>query len=966
MEGLGEEAPVSIRTLHNLAAVYVDLRDPRGEAMARRAVKLAAKAHGTGHPNYAMCLNGLAEALRRKGDWRAALPMYRKCRDIGLASGGPKSVIYTTALNNMGLAQQALGQLPKARTLFEEALRIRKATLGTRHPLYAITQHNLAGVLLDLGDYREAERMRREALATYKAAFGEHHAEYLMALSGLAEVYRLRGDLRAALPLYRRCAEEGKRWLGEKHVATTTAMHNLALVYSELGDLMLARGLYEAVLRVRKETIGTRHPMYAVTLDNYAGILAHLGRYREGLAASRQALATFREALGEKSMEYARALNGLGLSLLEAGMRKEALAEFEKALRAAEGLSGDKVLLLTTVWHNMGEAHMAGGDLGRARARFRQALAERMKSLGRLHPLTVVTEHRLAAAYARGNRPGAALVYAEEAAVASRTNLARNAGVLSERQQLLAAAGYRGPLDCRLSLPDEAPSLSHSHVLAFKGAVYGLQREARLFARLETQPEARATARALRVTARQLSAASSSRAPNADKRIAALTREKEDLEGKLSRLSAEFRAGRKGISSEQLRASLPEGVVLVDFLLYHGHDPSRPWRGEEKARLSAWVLRRDRATVRVELGLNAPVEKAVRTWRASLEAGEAASPAGADLRRLVWSPLEKRLRGAKAVLLSPDGPLARLPFAALPGARARFLLEEVPLAVVPVPLALAEKQAALDGPDSLLALGGVAYADGPGKWAPLPGTLAEADAIASQFRKLRGGKVASLAGRKATRSALLEALPNHRFAHLATHGYFAPPTVLSALASAATGKATREVTIAGLHPGLLSGLVLAGANRPTETDNGVLTALEVSELDLSKVDLAVLSACQTGLGMQAAGEGVLGLQRAFQMAGCQTVVSSLWSVHDAATAVLMERFYHHLWKGKLSKLEALRQAQLDVLRHPELVEEKAKKMRGTRGLRAVGKTSELIVGGKKQRRSPPAWWAAWQLSGDWR
>ena len=125
----------------------------------------------------------------------------------------------------------------------------------------------------------------------------------------------------------------------------------------------------------------------------------------------------------------------------------------------------------------------------------------------------------------------------------------------------------------------------------------------------------------------------------------------------------------------------------------------------------------------------------------------------------------------------------------------------------------------------------------------------------------------------------------------------------------------------------------------------------------------MLSACQTGLGKEAAGEGMLGLQRAFAVAGCKSVVSSLWSVDDAATSVLMERFYLHLWEKKSSRIEALRQAQLDVMRHPGWVEERAGKMRGPRG---VGKAGEVVVAGKSVRLSPPAWWAAWQLSGDWR
>jgi CHAT domain-containing protein len=309
------------------------------------------------------------------------------------------------------------------------------------------------------------------------------------------------------------------------------------------------------------------------------------------------------------------------------------------------------------------------------------------------------------------------------------------------------------------------------------------------------------------------------------------------------------------------------------------------------------------------------------------------------------------------VLVSPDAALGRLPFAALPGKKpGSYLIEEVPIAVLPVPQFLPLLLRPVTGANSLLAVGDVDFGEGTGAWKKLPATGPEAKGVAARFRALLKRDAARLGGGKATRAALAVALPKHRFAHIATHGFFAQ----------AQATPDNDEGGAGWDPGLLSGIVLAGANSPSPDEDGVLTASEVAEMDLSHLELAVLSACQTGLGKEAAGEGMLGLQRAFAVAGCKSVVSSLWSVHDAAAAVLMERFYYHLWEKKLSKLEALRQAQLDVLRHPEWVEERAKKLSGIRGLRGVGKASERIVGAKKERHSPVAWWGAWQLSGDWR
>jgi CHAT domain-containing protein len=154
--------------------------------------------------------------------------------------------------------------------------------------------------------------------------------------------------------------------------------------------------------------------------------------------------------------------------------------------------------------------------------------------------------------------------------------------------------------------------------------------------------------------------------------------------------------------------------------------------------------------------------------------------------------------------------------------------------------------------------------------------------------------------------------------------------------------------------------VFAGANVPGRDDGGIVTAETLVGLDLHGMDLAVLSACETGLGEVAGGEGVMGLTRAFHVAGCRDVVASLWKVDDDATAALMTLFYHKLWQEKKPPLDALREAQLTLHRHPERIGELAKE----RGLN-LDKVVKLppTPAGAKGRTAPAKQWAAFVLSG---
>jgi CHAT domain-containing protein len=233
-------------------------------------------------------------------------------------------------------------------------------------------------------------------------------------------------------------------------------------------------------------------------------------------------------------------------------------------------------------------------------------------------------------------------------------------------------------------------------------------------------------------------------------------------------------------------------------------------------------------------------------------------------------------------------------------------------------------------------------------WKNLPATGPEVAAVATSFAgAFPLGTVKTLRAGEATEGAVRNLIGRHRWVHLATHGFFAAPTE-QPVAAGPTAIADGRRAVGGFLPGLLSGVVLTGANRPfdpaSDADDGILTAAEIATLDLRNVETVVLSACETGLGPVAGGEGVLGLQRAFQVAGARTVVASLWQVDDEATRRLMSRAYANWWSGKGTKLGGLVEAQRWLLKE------------GVAG-----------PGGKPTKgRTPPHYWAAFVLSGDWR
>ncbi|HEY1418792.1 MAG TPA: CHAT domain-containing protein, partial [Myxococcaceae bacterium] len=543
-------------------------------------------------------------------------------------------------------------------------------------------------------------------------------------------------------------------------------------------------------------------------------------------------------------------------------------------------------------------------DYVAARPLYERALAVRKEVLGERHPDYALSLSNLAALlHAQGDLAGAARRQAEAVAIVER-NLDLTAAALSERQQVAMARSLRFYLDFYLSLAPGAKvpaGRAYDHVLAAKGAVFERQRHLNALRRIAQAGRGSEDARLFadlaaatnRLATQALAVPDPKRADAWRAEVAERTRRKEEIEVALAGRDSAFRAARAEArrTSEEVRAALPPDAALLDLLEYTHADPPAGGKGRlvKEARVLAFVVRRDRPVVMVDLGPRRPIAEAVEGWRAQLARPVSALDGPArEVRALVWEPLEAHLEGAKTVLVSPDGALARVPLAALPGkAPGSYLVEERTVCVVPVPRMLGGRadEAAEKAPPTVLLVGDIDYGGAPGladargesrsaatregmlsEFRPLPATGDEVAAIARfHRRRFPDARATELDGPGATEEAVRREAPRHRFLHLATHGYFAPPSLRSALGpdpNAARSRAGIDPLggqgVSGFHPGLLSGIVLAGVNRrppPPGQDDGILTALEVASLDLSGCELAVLSACETGLGESAGGEG---------------------------------------------------------------------------------------------------------------
>ncbi len=1002
-------------SLHSqMMQAYQQGEYPEAIRVGSECLTLRKQVQGENHPAYATCLNNLAGLYYSMGDFPRAEPLYREAMAIVEKVLGKEHPDYATSLNNLALLYDSMGDYPRAEPLHREAMAIREKVLGKEHPDYATSLNNLAGLYKSMGDYPRAEPLYREAIAIVGKVLGKEHPHYATSLNNLAGLYKSMGDYPRAEPLYREAMAIREKVLGKGHPSYALSLNNLAGLYYSMGNYPRAEPLYREAMAIYEKVLGKEHPDYALSLNNLAALYKSMGDYPRAEALYREAMEIREKVLGKEHPDYATSLNSLAALYESMGDYPRAEPLYREAMAIREKVLGKEHPSYATSLNHLAGLYNSMGDYPQAEPLYREAIAISEKVLGKEHPDYATSLGNLAGLYhSMGDYPWAEPLYREAVAI-SLNNLERTADVQSERQQVRMAESLRHRLDSYLSLATHKPKFqepAYAALLRWKGSVWQRQRRQQA---LRDQPSLVPRFSALQDVSSKLSTLILNPPSDPSQRAAwqqnleKLTDQRETLQRDLTIASVEFRQSQQIVTPDQLRQSLTQGELLVDFLEFWFFTPAEKERGTKYSRerhLLVHLVQADKEIQAIDLGPVKTLYPLVRTWRRDLGQSPAAASAAMELRKRIWQPIEAHLSGISTVYISPDGLLGQFPLAALPGKRpGSYLLEELAIIQLPVPQGLpAMKQAnTASSPDEhqrFCLVGGVDYekirspdqsvtpenpsvpigsqllAARGGQWqafTSLPGTESEIKTIESMIGQHRpSAETTILRSGAASEAAFAQAAPGQHYLHIATHGFFAPESVQNAMTANTPERTgmlsmteTRSPRIVGQHPDLLSGLVFAGANQPPTADaeDGILTAAEVQKLDLRKVELAVLSACETGLGRTAGGEGIIGLQRAFQLAGARTTITSLWKVDDAATQALMVEFYRNLFERKLSKLESLRQAQIWLLNNPDAIEGLDLTTRGS--VRRINITADTKTTADKPACSLPAYWAAFQLSGD--
>ncbi len=938
-----ERVAASLLNLGHLRYMRDEYDDARTTLEASLAMDTA---ESEVHARAGFTLSLLASlAFEQTNDRAAAEALFERAREIQAGTLGEEHRDVGFRHLQRGNVAHSASDYATARDEYERALSIWRKVLRPDHPLIARALNNLGNPLSALHDYAGARTCFREALALRIQAYGPEHRHVASTLNNLARVELALNDAPAAREHWQRALEIEERAGGSRSAkcqiylcgigdcAYREAAESRAKGNEAAADVSLAQAahVFSRAISIEEERSSRDSPELVTRLVRLANV-----RYGQGALVAATEL-------------------------------------YERAERLLAAGDGSDVYERACLAMSQAELALAQGNAAGARERLAPMLELVAQKLGDDAPIYAMLLDRMARVQADLGDHDTAVALELSAEAIAREQLLDTARVLDDGEYMAFGADRSAYLNravvlARASTDRARVERTWDALARSRGLVFEELAERSRLTRESTDPEVRSAAHRL-AAARDELARWTVRGPNGlspdefRARFDDARAEKRGAEDDLARLDGRLRARsrQRDASLEQLRGALPPSAALISYVRCSPELGATVYLA-----ISSWPARAT-ATLR-DLGDAGEIDDLVARTLSSARVpgfeGEYRAVA-AKLRQRIWDPVATELAGCDEIFVVPDGALSVLNFAALPTGDSTYLVETAPaIRNLCTERDLAPRADAPRG-HGLLALGGVSFdsrapllaqagvtpgSDGaiarstavtlPASYAELsfgalPGSARELDIVKALWLDaapasaadpaLSLDEIVTLTGAGATEANFKRAAPGRSVLHLATHGFVVANEHGSRPVGARGVSPLRPSTVIAQElplepsrdPLLLSGLAFAGANHRGDaqdsSDDGILTAEEIASLDLSSVDCAVLSACDSGLGEIASGEGVFGLRRAFQLAGVRSLVVSLWPVDDETTGAWMTELYKAGLARGSDPADAVRSASIATL-----------------------------------------------------
>lgn len=916
-------------SLHNLASLYLVMKDyTRAEKYYLEEKQIIAS-NGKDHPFYVNILNDLAAFYSASGNYPQAQRCYQEALQIS-EKWGQKNLNYAATLSNMGLFHQHTGDYTQAEKYLLKAKTISENALGQKDLDYAAALDNLGNLYINTGNYAQGESDLVEAKNIREKILGKEHPAYARSLTGLGVLYLYMGNYVQAEKYLQEAHIIFEKKLSKEHPDYASSLNNLGLLYYSRNNKELSEKYYLQALNIEEKLNGKDNAGYAIALGNLGWLYATTGNYSGAELYLLEAKAIHEKVQGSAHPDYAICLHKLG-----------------------------------SLYHKKGDYMQAEKYLSGAKDIF-------FKKLGPNHPDYINVIKNLELLYfAMGNYVKATLLGKELIQSATR-DIEKNFSFLSDQQRNQYWEKKKDIFDAGYSLcwyypTGEMNGLNYNNTLFTKGLLLRTSNGIRDGIYTSASKELISRFEQLDNIHKQINA--QQQKPDYNKEQVSLLQARADnLDKDLAYASTLFRDMKSGlsISWQQVQKQLQPSEAAVEFVHFRLYDK---YKWTDTIMYAALILRPGMPAPKWvpllgQKELDALLQPAGKDQQQQTENLYATT--GKKLYDAIWKPLEQALQGVTSTYYSPSGSLYKIAFNALPTDKADVLLSDkynlnfvsstreilrlknqsgsvVPKGTTAVygGLTYDQQQQTLTDvkvshktdkqlPSSNLRFNAARFRrpyrqtstaksrSGFSQWGYLPGTRAETEQIVAwlqskhvpyKYYTANQGSEDSFKKLSGTQTGII---------HLATHGFFFPDIEHQTENTLRNLEGTKEKPVE--NPLLRSGLILSGANNislsrenhlENSPEDGILTADEIARLKLTKTKLVVLSACETGLGDTRNSEGVFGLQRAFKLAGVESIIMSLWKVPDDATAELMTCFYQQ-WLSGQSKQSSFKAAQKKV------------------------------------------------------